>query len=54
MLKEAAALIKHGVPWDVAMNMSRGTRWAFLVIFGELNGNRFNWDAMQWVENNDG
>lgn len=50
MMREAAALIKHGVPWDVAMAMKRSSRWAFLVMFGELNGDQFNWEAMAWRE----
>ncbi|MBV1829723.1 hypothetical protein HNW77_01375 [Komagataeibacter sp. AV436] len=48
MLIEVAALVGHGVPWDVAMSMPRVRRMAFLVAFGELAGGRYDWSTQQW------
>ncbi|WP_153472512.1 hypothetical protein [Komagataeibacter medellinensis] len=50
MVIEVAALVANGVPWNVAMDMPRVRRMAFLVAFGELAGGRYDWNARQWED----
>ncbi|MBY4639772.1 hypothetical protein K6L44_07150 [Gluconacetobacter entanii] len=51
---EVAALVSGGVPWDVAMNMKRSHRIAFIVLLGEARGGEFDWFTMSWKDNKDG
>ncbi len=41
-------LVKSGVPWDVAINLSPAELLAYCVIAGELDGGKFNWNGMTW------
>jgi hypothetical protein len=47
-LAEVVALVKLGVPYDAAMEMSPARRMAFLVISGEQDGGSFDWDNLRW------
>ena len=42
------SLVKHGVPWDVAKNLSDAELIAYCVIAGEMDGGRFNWATLTW------
>jgi hypothetical protein len=44
------SLVKFGVPIEVANNLSRTARLAWLVICGELDGGEFNWSRGEWVK----
>lgn len=44
------ALVKGGIPYDVAFELDDDWRRAFCVIFGELDGGTFNWGSMQFEE----
>ncbi len=44
------ALVKSGVPFEVAMALEDHERRGLIVIFGELDGGRFDWDRMKWVD----
>jgi hypothetical protein len=46
------ALIKYGFSPDEAHSMSPYLRLAYLVVFGELEGATFDWNAMAWVKEN--
>lgn len=41
-------LTKAGVPWDVAMGLSRTELLAYCVAIGELEGRKFSWSRMEW------
>lgn len=41
-------LVKHGVPWDVALNLSPAETLGYIVAIGELDGGKFSWGAMDW------
>lgn len=47
-LWECLLLIKNGVPLDVAFSLPVDERLAWAVVMGEINGGKFDWDAMQW------
>ena len=47
-LRDALALVKNGIPYDKAMKLSPARRLAFCIIFGELDGGKWNWDRMGW------
>jgi hypothetical protein len=40
--------VKNGVPYDVALCLSDADVAAYSIIFGELDGQKFNWNAMAW------
>lgn len=40
--------MSKGVPFDTAFRMSDLHRAAFAIIFGELDGSTFDWDAMEF------
>jgi hypothetical protein len=44
------ALVKAGVPFDVAAALAPHERAAWLIILGELDGGRFDWKAMRWAK----
>ncbi|MFI4985822.1 MAG: hypothetical protein ACHQF3_00100 [Alphaproteobacteria bacterium] len=44
------ALVKAGVPWEVATKLSPARRLAYIVALGELQGGKFDWDTMSWKE----
>jgi hypothetical protein len=45
---EALWLVKNGVPYDVAFQMDHAERMAHCVVFGELEGNEYDWTALRW------
>jgi hypothetical protein len=47
-MRECLALLKHGVPFDVAFALDNNTRTAWLVMIGENEGGVFNWNTGQW------
>jgi hypothetical protein len=49
-LRECLALVKFGVPFDVAFSLTNNVRVAWLVIMGELDGGEFNWSSLRWNE----
>jgi hypothetical protein len=51
-MRQVAYLVKNGVPYEVAMHMSAARRLAWSVTFGELDGQRFDWDSMAWEPKN--
>jgi hypothetical protein len=40
--------VKHGVPFDIAFSLGPIDRLAWIIIFGELEGGRFDFEAMRW------
>lgn len=41
--------MKNGIPYDLAMNeLSNAETMAYAIAFSEMEGGKFNWDAMQW------
>jgi hypothetical protein len=48
VLWECCRLIKHGVASDLAFSLSNNARGAMLIIFGELDGNEFDWKSGKW------
>jgi hypothetical protein len=49
-VRECLALVKFGVPFDVAFSVSNNIRVAWLIMFGELEGGHFNWSSLRWDE----
>jgi hypothetical protein len=47
-LADALYLVRRGVPYDVAMHLSPAQRLAFIVLMGEAEGGRFDWERMGW------
>lgn len=47
-MRECIALVKYGVPFDVAFSVSNDMRVAWLIIFGEIDGGEFDWGAITW------
>lgn len=45
-----AFLIKNGIPFDVAAELDDGSALAFMIAFGEMEGNQWDWNAMSWRE----
>lgn len=43
-------LVKYGVPFDVAFSLDDETRTAWCIIFGQMEGNKFDWEAGKWIE----
>jgi hypothetical protein len=48
VLKECLALVKHGVPFDVAFSLSNDNRVAWNIICGEIDGGKFNWTTLNF------
>ena len=48
------ALLKIGVPFDVAWNMVDAGMWteitAYIVAAGETQGGQFDWGQMAWLK----
>jgi hypothetical protein len=47
---EPLVLIKNGMDNDLAFAMNWTMRKAAVIAFGMLNGGRWNWDTMSWIE----
>jgi hypothetical protein len=43
------ALVKLGVPYHVAESWPADRRLAAMVVFGEVSGRVFDWDAFRWA-----
>lgn len=43
-------LIKNGIPYDVAFSLGPAEKMAYSVVFGELEGNSFDWNTGTWRE----
>ncbi len=43
-------LVRNGVPFDVAFSLSPEERFAWVVVFGGLDGHVFDWDNLGWAE----
>jgi hypothetical protein len=41
-------LVKNGIPFDVAFSLDSDMRLAWVVIFGQLNGLKFDWNTRSW------
>jgi hypothetical protein len=48
-LAEALFLVKNGVPFDIAFSLPHDERLAYIVVFGMLDGRRFDWDSLTWL-----
>lgn len=40
------------LPWEIAISLYPHEVLAIQVINGELDGGRFDWEAMQWMKDN--
>jgi hypothetical protein len=40
--------VKNGVPYDVAFSLGEADVAAYSIIFGEMDGQKFNWSCMAW------
>lgn len=49
-LRQALFLVRRGVPWEVATNLSPAELLAYCVVCGELDGGRWSWRAMRWED----
>lgn len=49
-MREALALVKSGVPFDVAFALDDDTRCGWLIALGEIEGGKFDWSSMRWKE----
>lgn len=47
-LRNCLYLVKNGVPFDVAFSLKPIEAMAWSIIFGELDGSEFDWNAMAW------
>lgn len=45
-MREALWLVKNGVPFDVAFSVDAVKRHAWSIMFSEMEGNEYDWDAM--------
>ncbi|HEY8005698.1 MAG TPA: hypothetical protein VIE66_02575 [Methylocella sp.] len=43
------SLVDAGVPWETAWAMEDFERFALLIIIGERNGGKFDWETMTWA-----
>ena len=41
-------LVKNGVPFDVAFSLDSVDRMAYSIIFGQMEGNVWDWSRMVW------
>jgi hypothetical protein len=44
------ALVKAGVPFDLAFSMDEDWRRALCIVAGENEGGEFDWSSMSWKE----
>lgn len=47
-MRECLALVKHGIPFDVAFSLTNDTRVAWNIICGEIDGGEFDWSALEF------
>ena len=41
-------LIKNGIPFDVAMSLQEHEVLAYAIIFGKIDGGKWDWSSMSW------
>lgn len=49
-IRECLWLVKNGVPFDVAFSLDDVTRAGWSIAFSEMGGAKFNWNSMQFEE----
>lgn len=49
-IREALWLIRNNVPLDVAFQLDDVTRSAWCIVFSEMDGHQFDWNAMRFKE----
>jgi len=42
--------VRNGIPFDVAFSIDDVTRAAWCIVFSEMEGNVFDWNAMRFKE----
>ena len=47
-IRECLWLVKNNIPIDVAFRLDDVTRTAFSIVFSEMEGAVFDWDAMRF------
>lgn len=48
-MRSCLYLVKNGVPFDVAFSLPQHEVVAWTIIFGELDGGKWSWSSMSWV-----
>lgn len=48
-LTDCLYLVRNGVPFDVAFSLQPDERMAYIIVFGTLDGHRFDWKTLQWT-----
>lgn len=43
-------MVKNGVPFDLAFSLGETERAAFCIIFGEIDGGKFDWQQMEFTK----
>lgn len=49
-MRQVLLLVKNGVPWDVAVNLSEIELTAYCIAIGEMDGHEFDWRRMEWKQ----
>jgi hypothetical protein len=49
-MRECLWLVRNGIPFDVAFSLDDVTRAAWCIVFSEMEGNKFDWRAMRFKE----
>lgn len=49
-MRECLWLIKHGIPFDVAFGLDEIMRTAWCIVFSEMEGAKFDWNAMRFAD----
>ncbi len=42
-------LVHHGVPFDVAFSLAPSERLHWVVVFGTIRGQTFDWSSRRWL-----
>lgn len=45
--------MKNGVPFDVAFSLDDIERAGWAIAFSEMEGNKFDFNAMEWIKDHD-
>lgn len=49
-LRNRLYLVTRGVPYAIAVAMTDAEALAHIIIFGEIDGNVWDWGNMEWIE----
>jgi hypothetical protein len=49
-LRDRLWLVKNGVPYDVAFALPVEDVAAYGILFGEMEGGKFDWSTWQWAK----